>query len=81
MRFIVDECTGPNVAAWLREQGHEMFSVYNQARGMTDDAILRKALTEQWIIVTNDKDFGDKVYRERRVHHGVRAQQKISVQF
>jgi len=32
MRFLVDECTGPKVARWLREQGHEVFSVYDEAR-------------------------------------------------
>ena len=25
MRFLVDECTGPKVAQWLRDQGHEVF--------------------------------------------------------
>jgi predicted nuclease of predicted toxin-antitoxin system len=29
MRFLVDECTGPAVARWLREQGHDVFSVLN----------------------------------------------------
>jgi hypothetical protein len=33
MRFLVDECTGPAVASWLRQQNHEVFSVYEQARG------------------------------------------------
>lgn len=27
MRFLVDECTGPKVAEWLRKQNHEVFSV------------------------------------------------------
>jgi|AFSR01.1.fsa_nt_gi hypothetical protein len=34
MRFLVDECTGPAVAQWLRAQKHEVFSVYEEARGM-----------------------------------------------
>jgi hypothetical protein len=25
MRFIVDECTGPKVAVWLRGEGHDRF--------------------------------------------------------
>ena len=37
MRFIVDECTGPKVAQWLRDQGHEIFSVYEEARGIDND--------------------------------------------
>ena len=45
MRFLVDECTGPAVARWLREQSHEVFSVYEEARGMSDDDILATVAT------------------------------------
>lgn len=71
MRFLVDECTGPAVAAWLKTLGHEVFSVYDSARGMVDDDIARKAFEENWILLTNDKDFGDQIYRERKPHHGI----------
>ena len=71
MRFLVDECTGPAAARWLREQNHEVFSVYEEARGMNDDEIIQKAFDENWILITNDKDFGEKVFRERRPHRGV----------
>jgi predicted nuclease of predicted toxin-antitoxin system len=71
MRFLVDECTGPAVAAWLRDQNHDVFSVFDQARGMDDDDIIRKALDEHWILITNDKDFGNRVYRDGRLHGGV----------
>lgn len=87
MRFLVDECTGSKVATWLRDASYEVFSVFDQARGMTDDDILAKAFTENWILITNDKDFGEMVFRERRKHHGVvfmrledeRAANKIEV--
>jgi uncharacterized protein DUF5615 len=46
-------------------------SVYEQARGLDDDAIIQKAFSENWILITNDKDFGEKVYRERRPDRGV----------
>ena len=71
MRFPVDECTGPAVARWLRSHSHDVFSVYEEARGMGDDDILDKAYSENWILITNDKDFGEKVYREKRPHRGV----------
>jgi len=87
MRFLVDECTGPRVAAWLYSQGHEVFSVFDEARGIEDEEVIRKAYAESWILITNDKDFGEKVYRERRPHRGVilmrleneRAANKIEV--
>jgi predicted nuclease of predicted toxin-antitoxin system len=87
MRFLVDECTGPAVARWLEAQGHEVFSVYDQARGIDDDEVLARAFEERRILITNDKGFGTRVYRERLPHHGVvllrlddeRASSKIEV--
>ena len=71
MRFLVDECTGPAVARWLRDHSHEVFSVYEEARGTADEDVLNKAYSENWVLITNDKDFGEKVFREKRTHHGV----------
>ena len=71
MRFLVDECSGPKLAGWLSGEGHEVFSVFDQARGADDDFVILKAFDEDWILITNDKDFGEKIYRERHPHHGV----------
>jgi predicted nuclease of predicted toxin-antitoxin system len=71
MRFLVDECTGPGVASWLRNQNHDVFSVFDEARGIDDESVITKALYENRILITNDKDFGDKVYRDGRIHKGV----------
>ena len=87
MRFLVDESTGPWVAQWLREQGHDVFSVFDEARGADDDVIIQKAFAENWILLTNDKDFGDKIFRDQKPHKGVvllrlddeRASMKIEV--
>ena len=87
MRFLVDECTGPAVAQWLRQQQHDVFSVYEDGRGMTDDEIVQQAFDEERVLITNDKDFGEKVYREGWPHKGIvllrlddeRASNKIEV--
>ena len=71
MRFLVDENTGSAVAYWLRGQGHTACSIYDEARGLDDEGVIQKAFTEGWILITNDKDFGEKVYREGRPHHGI----------
>lgn len=59
MRFLVDECTGPAVARWLRALKHDLFSVYEEARGIDDDDVIQKAFAENRILITNDKDFGE----------------------
>jgi predicted nuclease of predicted toxin-antitoxin system len=87
MRFVVDECTGPAVAEWLRREGHDVLSVYEERRGISDDEVLALAVRESRVIVTNDKDFGEMVFRHGSRHRGVillrladeRASSKISV--
>jgi predicted nuclease of predicted toxin-antitoxin system len=71
MKFVVDECTGPLVAQWLSTKGHDVFSIYDHARGVDDDRVLEKAHTEQSVLITSDKDFGELIFREKRPHHGV----------
>ncbi len=71
MRFLVDECVGPSVARWLRDKNHDVCSIYNQFRGMSDNDVLAKAFNENRILITNDKDFGEKVFRENLPHKGI----------
>ena len=71
IRFLVDECTGPAVAQWLRERGYDVFSVYEESRGMDDQDVVQKAFAENRILITNDKDFGERIYRERQPHRGI----------
>lgn len=87
MRFLVDECTGPAVAKWLTDQGHDAFSVFDEVPGISDEEVIHRAYDERRILITNDKDFGEKVYREGHPHCGVillrldneRSANKISV--
>lgn len=71
MKFIVDECTGAKVSQWLSERGHDVFCVYTQARGWKDKSILEKAVLDERIVITNDKDFGEMVFRDRHPHKGI----------
>lgn len=71
MRFMVDESTGPHVSMWLRQKGHEVFCVYEEARGMEDSDLIEKAFAESWILATNDKEFGEMVRRRGRPHKGL----------
>ena len=71
MRFIVDECTGQKVAKWLEEEGHDVYSVYDQSRGVSDEMIIELANANNRILITNDKDFGEKIFKEKYPHKGV----------
>ena len=71
MKFVVDECTGPLVAAWLAQQGHDIVSIFDEARGLDDDAVLARAYAEERVVITSDKDFGDLIFRAKHPHRGV----------
>ena len=70
-KFIVDECTGVAVAHFLRAQGFDVVSISEESPHISDLDILHRAVAEQRIVVTNDKDFGDMVFRDNHHHHGI----------
>ena len=71
MRFLVDECAGPSVARWLRAQGHDVASIYDETPGIADEQVLHRAVAEARILVTIDKDFGEHIFLHRTPHFGV----------
>lgn len=71
MKFLIDESTGPSVCHWLRSEGFAALFVASEMQGAPDLDILAKAANENWVIVTNDKDFGDLIFRDKHKHCGV----------
>ncbi len=71
IKFLVDECTGTNVAKWINEQGFDVFSVFDELRGASDKEILEKCFNEDYILITNDKDFGEMIFRQKEAHKGI----------
>lgn len=87
MKFLVDECTGTSVVACLRDEGYDAVAVVEVMPEADDEEILDHAVSEGRIVVTNDKDFGEMVFRSGRVHRGVvllrlrdeRAENKVRI--
>jgi predicted nuclease of predicted toxin-antitoxin system len=71
MRFVVDESTGAAVVEYLRAAGHDVLAVAEVMLQAGDQAILARAAGEARVLVTNDKDFGELVFRSGHAHHGV----------
>jgi len=71
IKFLIDECTGSKVAEWLENEGYEVYSVFDKSRGISDEEIIQKASEEDWVLVTNDKDFGELVFKNAYEHCGV----------
>ena len=64
-----------------------MISVFEEIRGADDKEVIRIASEQDRILIINDKDFGELVFREKKQHKGVilsrledeRANNKIAV--
>lgn len=71
MRFIVDESTGAAVVRHLRAAGHDVLAVADRMPQAHDPDILAAAAREGRVLVTNDKDFGELIFRGGQPHRGV----------
>ena len=71
MKFIVDESSGAAVAEYLRSMGHNVLAVAEVLSQANDQDILARAVNEGRIVVTNDKDFGELMFRSGQAHNGV----------
>jgi predicted nuclease of predicted toxin-antitoxin system len=82
MRFLVDESTGAAVVAYLRRVGYDVLAVAEAMPQADDQDILARAAGEDRILITNDKDFGELVFRNGQLHSGIvllRLQDESSV--
>ena len=71
MRFLADECCDAALVSALRSDGHDLLYAVESLRGATDDEILLRAFSERRVLLTEDKDFGELVYRLQRPAHGI----------
>ena len=65
MNFIADEGVDFLIVKKLREDGHDVFYIAEEKRGISDATILNIANQEDRLLITRDKDFGELVYRLR----------------
>jgi predicted nuclease of predicted toxin-antitoxin system len=65
MDFLANENFPLSSARLLREAGHRVTSVLQEAPGSKDEDILKRAYTESLIILTFDRDYGELIYRHR----------------
>ena len=71
MRFLIDESAGDAIAVTLAAAGHDVLEVARAMPQADDQAILARVVQETRIVVTNDKDFGELIFRSGNAHAGV----------
>lgn len=72
MRFLLDEGLPFRLAAFLKSEGHGVAVCgIDHPHALADRDILAIAFDEKRLLLTNDKHFGDLVFRDRQPHAGV----------
>ena len=71
MNLLADEGVDRQIVERLRQEGHHVLYVAEMEPGIDDDVILAQANTENTLLITLDKDFGELVFRQGLVHAGV----------
>jgi len=71
MKLLVDEGVDKPIVDQLRLSGFDVHYILETYRGIEDEMVLQIANDEGRILVTQDKDFGEMVFRLQKVHLGI----------
>lgn len=71
LRFLADESCDFNVVRTMRAAGYDVAAVTEFARRSSDNDIIRLAVAEGRILITEDRDFGRLVHAHARRTGGV----------
>jgi predicted nuclease of predicted toxin-antitoxin system len=71
MNFLADEGVDFPVVERLRGDGYEVLYVAEMDPGISDERVLAMANNMNALLLTADKDFGELIYRLRRISAGV----------
>ena len=71
MKILADENIEIEIVVALRQAGHAVSDIKEISPGVEDPNVLEIATNLDAILLTNDKDFGELVYRDKLVSNGV----------
>ncbi|HEY2414364.1 MAG TPA: DUF5615 family PIN-like protein [Pirellulaceae bacterium] len=71
MNLLADECCDALLVSALRNDGHDVLYIKEVAAGADDQAVLQLAASQQRILLTEDKDFGELVVRLKLPAYGI----------
>lgn len=64
MRFLLDESADLPLREHLRRLGHDATAIAHEYPGaLPDSDVLAIAVSEDRVLITNDRDFGELVFR------------------
>ena len=71
LKFLADECCDLGLVTLLRAEGHDVRYQLEEKPSALDHDILEDAYKQERVLSTEDKDFGELVYRLRKPAKGI----------
>jgi predicted nuclease of predicted toxin-antitoxin system len=71
LKFLADVNVEQSIIETIRQIGYEVKAVKDINLCMKDEEILKLAQKESLILVTNDKDFGELIFRKKLLTEGI----------
>ncbi len=71
MKLLADAHISRAICGFLESAGHDCVHAELLSAGLPDEELMRIAVTEQRIVLTPDKGFGELVFRRRQKNRGV----------
>lgn len=65
-QFLANENFPRRIVGWLQAQGHDVTHAAIELIGASDEELLEIARTEDRILLTFDRDFGELVFHQRK---------------
>lgn len=67
MKILADECVDVAIIEILKKNKYEILVVVNLCSGENDDVVLDLSNKESALMLTEDKDFGELVFRLKKI--------------
>ena len=71
MKLLADENIHRDIVLWLRSCGHDVLYASEVLGGSSNEELLALARQESRTLITDDKDFGELVFRRKLPSTGV----------
>ena len=70
-KFLIDESVEYRIVKFLRESRFDILAITEKFPSTPDVDVLSIAYKEKRVLITNDKDFGELVFKDKKGSHGV----------
>lgn len=70
-QIVADESVDYRIVTSLRKSGLRVYSIAEEQASIRDEHVLQVAVSNKALLITEDKDFGELVFRLHLEHKGI----------